>query len=119
MCIRDRPLGFLPCRPISVEFGDLEGHPVDGRTRHVADAARGTQVLDQLVAQRASEFALEVWIRGERSDKLDVAVFVHNVALDPHRGNRKQRRTPVSYTHLRAHETVLDLVCRLLLEKKK
>ena len=25
--------------------------------------------------------------------------------------------TPVSYTHLRAHETVLDLVCRLLLEK--
>ena len=25
----------------------------------------------------------------------------------------------VSYTHLRAHETVLDIVCRLLLEKKK
>ena len=28
-------------------------------------------------------------------------------------------RMAVSYTHLRAHETVLDLVCRLLLEKKK
>ena len=28
-------------------------------------------------------------------------------------------QVPVSYTHLRAHETVLDLVCRLLLEKKK
>ena len=27
--------------------------------------------------------------------------------------------TAVSYTHLRAHETVLDLVCRLLLENKK
>src|SRR5450759_1711573 len=26
---------------------------------------------------------------------------------------------PVSYTHLRAHETRHDLVCRLLLEKKK
>ena len=25
---------------------------------------------------------------------------------------------PVSYTHLRANETVLDLVCRLLLDKK-
>ena len=25
----------------------------------------------------------------------------------------------VSYTHLRAHETVLDLVCRLLLEQTK
>ena len=29
------------------------------------------------------------------------------------------RTETVSYTHLRAHETVLDLVCRLLLEKKK
>ena len=26
---------------------------------------------------------------------------------------------PVSYTHLRAHETVLDIVCRLLLETKQ
>ena len=30
-----------------------------------------------------------------------------------------ERHTAVSYTHLRAHETVLDLVCRLLLEKTK
>src|SRR5678815_5009980 len=29
------------------------------------------------------------------------------------------KRTPVSYTHLRAHETPEHLVCRLLLEKKK
>ena len=29
------------------------------------------------------------------------------------------RAAPVSYTHLRAHETRHDLVCRLLLEKKK
>ena len=29
------------------------------------------------------------------------------------------RSEAVSYTHLRAHETVLDLVCRLLLETKK
>src|SRR5450756_2111940 len=29
------------------------------------------------------------------------------------------RQIPVSYTHLRAHETRHDLVCRLLLEKKK
>ena len=31
----------------------------------------------------------------------------------------KRGAMAVSYTHLRAHETVLDLVCRLLLEKKK
>ena len=30
----------------------------------------------------------------------------------------KRYLDPVSYTHLRAHETVLDLVCRLLLEHK-
>src|SRR5665811_795198 len=32
-------------------------------------------------------------------------------------GPAAPRYTAVSYTHLRAHETVLDLVCRLLLEK--
>src|SRR5664280_2482727 len=31
--------------------------------------------------------------------------------------NRLRGRIAVSYTHLRAHETVLDLVCRLLLAK--
>ena len=48
-----------------------------------------------------------------------------NPTLDPEAledgwSNRSENGdTPVSYTHLRAHETVLDLVCRLLLEKKK
>ena len=35
--------------------------------------------------------------------------FIRNNCPNPH--------AAVSYTHLRAHETVLDLVCRLLLEK--
>ena len=39
--------------------------------------------------------------------------------LDIPRIHASQRDDSVSYTHLRAHETVLDLVCRLLLEKKK
>src|SRR5678810_1102085 len=33
--------------------------------------------------------------------------------------HRTGRLTPVSYTHLRAHEAGRNLVCRLLLEKKK
>ena len=33
-------------------------------------------------------------------------------------GDLSNNRTPVSYTHLRAHETGRNLVCRLLLEKK-
>ena len=32
--------------------------------------------------------------------------------------SRTNVSNPVSYTHLRAHETVLDLVCRLMLAKK-
>ena len=44
------------------------------------------------------------------NDQLSVKIFGSFLSeLDPQ---------PVSYTHLRAHETVLDLVCRLLLEKK-
>ena len=35
------------------------------------------------------------------------------------RATRRPPRRSVSYTHLRAHETRHDLVCRLLLEKKK
>src|SRR5660398_335848 len=34
-------------------------------------------------------------------------------------GGGGRGRQPVSYTHLRAHETKANLVCRLLLEKKK
>eukprot|EP00658_Telonema_sp_P-2_P010690 TRINITY_DN1403_c0_g1_i1.p1 TRINITY_DN1403_c0_g1~~TRINITY_DN1403_c0_g1_i1.p1 ORF type:complete len:135 (+),score=36.51 TRINITY_DN1403_c0_g1_i1:425-829(+) len=36
-----------------------------------------------------------------------------------HSNHNNNPRTPVSYTHLRAHETPEHLVCRLLLEKKK
>src|SRR5678815_2270796 len=43
-----------------------------------------------------------------------VAVDVSTTSLE-----HTERLKPVSYTHLRAHETPEHLVCRLLLEKKK
>ena len=46
------------------------------------------------------------------------AVLLHSRRAERHPAAR-DHPAPVSYTHLRAHETVLDLVCRLLLEKKK
>src|SRR5665811_1520425 len=49
--------------------------------------------------------------------KLTIAFDDISLPLPPM--ERPDIRQPVSYTHLRAHETVLDLVCRLLLEKKK
>ena len=39
--------------------------------------------------------------------------------LQEYRPNQAGTYHPVSYTHLRAHETGRNLVCRLLLEKKK
>src|SRR5665811_2487290 len=44
-------------------------------------------------------------------------VFLSTTDRDKLEGyERSLEQEPVSYTHLRAHETVLDLVCRLLLE---
>src|SRR5450756_2966595 len=55
--------------------------------------------------------------RGKRHDGQLPADRKHHVdvAENLEHGNDD----PVSYTHLRAHETRHDLVCRLLLEKKK
>ena len=53
----------------------------------------------------------------------DVALGPGGVLYIADYGNHRIRMVDasgtVSYTHLRAHETVLDPVCRLLLEKKK
>ena len=55
----------------------------------------------------------ELRSRGIR-DRFEIAIRSAEPAPMPAGGPEA-----VSYTHLRAHETVLDLVCRLLLEKKK
>ena len=51
--------------------------------------------------------------------KAAVGLYSGAVTNTPSLGAAQQALKAVSYTHLRAHETVLDLVCRLLLEKKK
>src|SRR5664280_3332120 len=75
-----------------------------------------------IVAARSSERSslsepLKARPMGERA----VATMTGSGLADSsdRRGVEGHGTGPVSYTHLRAHETVLDLVCRLLLEKKK
>ena len=69
-----------------------------------------------------SSAASDVYKRQDRPLVTLAPVPPLEVRKDPQPvGQEKQpgsERDAVSYTHLRAHETVLDLVCRLLLEKK-
>eukprot|EP01017_Pseudomicrothorax_dubius_P049872 TRINITY_DN9339_c0_g1_i2.p1 TRINITY_DN9339_c0_g1~~TRINITY_DN9339_c0_g1_i2.p1 ORF type:complete len:394 (-),score=32.65 TRINITY_DN9339_c0_g1_i2:5-1186(-) len=57
--------------------------------------------------------------------KIAPNTYVSSMTFNPEKPQKKQsfqypyRRNSVSYTHLRAHETGRNLVCRLLLEKKK
>ncbi len=55
------------------------------------------------------------WIIVEDKAKRERLAEIYRMAA----GGYLAGQEAVSYTHFRAHETVLDLVCRLLLEKKK
>src|SRR5665811_2089704 len=76
-----------------------------------AGGERGDEGLDGEVVDRSGDASADLMDQGDR------------VVGEQHVGAASQCEVvadvgPVSYTHLRAHETVLDLVCRLLLEKK-
>ena len=70
-----------------------------------------------------SSAASDVYKRQDHQGQvvLDPGDIAEPVARQAQRHHPQQTASDVavSYTHLRAHETVLDLVCRLLLEKKK
>ena len=54
----------------------------------------------------------------DRYDLDDLLYVFENINVVDKVVRKRITNDSVSYTHLRAHETVLDLVCRLLLEKK-
>src|SRR5665811_2287009 len=87
------------------------------------------QVTDEFIAAaRQAEDSDSPWGLGHLSEFLVVAATLLDLKAarllpatdvdDAEDLEMLEARDPVSYTHLRAHETVLDLVCRLLLEKK-
>src|SRR5450756_1111788 len=71
---------------------------------------------------RATEFALAATCRAlHHAVVLLFFMLVHRLPLHASfkgSGDMATYLVAVSYTHLRAHETRHDLVCRLLLEKK-
>eukprot|EP00657_Telonema_sp_P-1_P009692 TRINITY_DN3930_c0_g1_i2.p1 TRINITY_DN3930_c0_g1~~TRINITY_DN3930_c0_g1_i2.p1 ORF type:complete len:112 (-),score=56.85 TRINITY_DN3930_c0_g1_i2:54-389(-) len=104
MCIRDR-LGSLISDVNTLKANALVMRKEAEDTEHRSEEIAAT--CDNLVNQSAAALAVVQAVRWKRKI-----------------GTKKRAEDalgagPVSYTHLRAHETVLDLVCRLLLEKKK
>src|SRR5678816_3847864 len=97
---------------------------------------RDGEVLEEPSSFRTKEESklsvLDVILRQDLHPEL-YGDYVHRVSIHyyPPRGDNKEGwdnidlfgwlgyPMPVSYTHLRAHETPEHLVCRLLLEKKK
>src|SRR5450756_2013725 len=98
--------GAVDQRPIDEKCrGRLHFELVHGALTHAFHGIPGL-----LIRQAGVETLLgEAWLLGDRHQRRD-RFFDRPLPL---------LAEPVSYTHLRAHETRHDLVCRLLLEKKK
>src|SRR5665647_3891924 len=75
----------------------------------------GYRTVDDLRNVSVDELVKEVGLETDLAQQIaqEVPLFKHKDFSAEH------KHLPVSYTHLRAHETDSYLVCRLLLEKKK
>ena len=112
--VQPLPLQPLPAEPAATppqnwEYREVVFRDYRGWRTHAVNGAelgnwRDAPTLLEYLEQAGRE-GWELVSMGERHNNHKEAYF--------------KRPKPVSYTHLRAHETVLDLVCRLLLEKKK
>src|SRR5665811_260445 len=111
MCIRDRLLVDRVTGRAEIALNRMPGFDRDaGVTRRNAERGREGKKIGVVTEPRTAGLV-------GVDDVLDV-----EAVEQPFRRRLDARilgGDPVSYTHLRAHETVLDLVCRLLLEKKK
>src|SRR5665811_551897 len=128
MCIRDRVLALAP-----VDDQDAAALPGLIRAKKLLGSFRGYPPVDTAalakVVQAIGQIALI--IQRDLPDSLDdlgksrrihrgIPTERAQQLLGPYQAgqrggilvvDRSQSQNPVSYTHLRAHETVLDLVC--------
>src|SRR5678816_2122509 len=96
------------------------GHGYMPRTVDLRQGTLDLLILKTLSWGPAHGYAVARWIETLTGEVLRVGEGSLYPAL--HRLEERdwgESSWPVSYTHLRAHETPEHLVCRLLLEKKK
>ena len=107
-----------------VELLHLGGHPsVRAGIRGWSNAARlGRTSADIVFCDVMKPDQIDAAVAGA-THVIHCAIGPRDVIVEGTRNmleaSVKHRVKPVSYTHLRAHETDSYLVCRLLLEKKK
>src|SRR5450756_261348 len=143
MCIRDS-VGFQAARPVRIDHLEYVALAVfeiaevlrvgragdDARRFRSALETRHTEVALVDLLRRGIDIAgvVRTGLQAESAPDTQALVHAHDAIVMLRRGARWACLdtgrsialiTPVSYTHLRAHETRHDLVCRLLLEKKK
>eukprot|EP00658_Telonema_sp_P-2_P023863 TRINITY_DN19573_c0_g3_i1.p1 TRINITY_DN19573_c0_g3~~TRINITY_DN19573_c0_g3_i1.p1 ORF type:complete len:518 (+),score=171.95 TRINITY_DN19573_c0_g3_i1:108-1661(+) len=88
---------------------ELQNHEIRKTLAQVAQVEQRVQADTTALEQENTDLS---------SSKRDLALENHNLGQQL-KEIQKAYYVPVSYTHLRAHETPEHLVCRLLLEKKK
>ena len=111
-----------------VPFGELSREPPEPLVEHLGRAGveRGEGADHAGLALREHQVGVgdEMLAKGDQVRVVRLQRRVRALEAEPAAQDHRiriagsQMLEPVSYTHLRAHETVLDLVCRLLLEKK-
>src|SRR5665811_1162457 len=110
MCIRDREQIVEKIPEIRKVTGDraiLRAYHFQGDNQ---------RVVDQVAALENNDF--QAFLKMVIESGYSSYMYNQNIFDVVHKDEQVVSLAPVSYTHLRAHETVLDLVCRLLLEKK-
>eukprot|EP01017_Pseudomicrothorax_dubius_P040563 TRINITY_DN6362_c0_g2_i1.p1 TRINITY_DN6362_c0_g2~~TRINITY_DN6362_c0_g2_i1.p1 ORF type:complete len:126 (+),score=16.05 TRINITY_DN6362_c0_g2_i1:64-441(+) len=124
MCIRDRYISghyILTKLPNSTSLY----HIVPSQTRILKDPERkkqmeGSDYLNGMTFVQSCFNKYELTLCSTKNHSL---VPLKSFEIGKNHTSPKliiyENTTPVSYTHLRAHETGRNLVCRLLLEKKK
>src|SRR5450756_2682173 len=110
MCIRDSP------------YSDQEQAPVDPEQQFVDP---NQAYVEAMSASEQESYYLALYGPQSTQEYVEGEEYVWNWEEAGCQGYAQNEvypdsmGDPVSYTHLRAHETRHDLVCRLLLEKKK
>src|SRR5665811_1270173 len=112
MCIRDSADGLAAAQAASAAIADDQPGSISHRARAVIDAAPQADLAERATSLRQSLDEMDEPAAQAVLDRLFTDFTVETVFRDvlmPYLHELGARS--VSYTHLRAHATVLDLVC--------